>query len=406
MATEHIDIPSYGQMDDLVRAVQSQASSLRALARDNSTAVISDFRQLQKMVKTGEAKSVLSVGDQIVTKYTENGKTYDMPWDIVHFGDAKLADGSTYPAMYLQSHYATLDDMQFDNAEALYYAEDGLAAGKYYVKTPSNWGSNAHAGEYIIFTLTKAVPAKGQIRGLIQMPDVAQSTWRISTYESSTATDPIETVTPVISTSSSGTSLGEWKNDARNGNLNGMHQTGYGLNHYGQSAVRQYLNSDAAKGEWWKPQNNWDVPPNQAGSVDGFMKGLAEDFKDVIVPIEVKTTENNASESGATYSTYDRFFLPSLKEEYINTQSGNEGEIWEYWKQRNGTGAVQPWYKGTPTYITYDLASHSSARYVRLRSASLGDAYDAWYVTASGGVSYWNAWRALRCAPACAIVGI
>lgn len=41
--------------------------------------------------------------------------------------------------------------------------------------------------------------------------------------------------------------------------------------------------------------------------------------------------------------------------------------------------------------------------YHRLRSASRGNSYGAWYVSSSGGVGNYSAVNAYRCAPACTI---
>ena len=113
------------------------------------------------------------------------------------------------------------------------------------------------------------------------------------------------------------------------------------------------------------------------------------------------------SADGTYEDTYDKFFLPSLEQEFINPQlSGVEGETWEYWKAAVERSTPTPWYKdyvdgGHP--ITYAIDNKTSAQYVRLRSAYRGLASGAWKVSPSGFVSNSFAAYALRFAPACVI---
>ena len=85
-----------------------------------------------------------------------------------------------------------------------------------------------------------------------------------------------------------------------------------GYNRWSHSAIRQWLNSDADAGEWWTSQHIGDTAPAQATTTDGFMKGLDEDFLNVVQPVKVTTATNTVTDGGVIDITYDRFFLPSL----------------------------------------------------------------------------------------------
>ena len=109
---------------------------------------------------------------------------------------------------------------------------------------------------------------------------------------------------------------------------------------------------------------------------------------------------------GASEVTYDKFFLPSLEQEYIAPQaSGVEGSYWPYWKERLELNSPQAQGSGgtNPRHIRYAIENHASAQNCRLRSASRGNARVAWYVTSSGDANYNNATNASRPAPACVI---
>ena len=81
---------------------------------------ISDLtsNEIAEIVRSGKAEQKFKIGDQIVTTYTDtSGTQYDMPFDVVAFREVELEDGSKVPGMIIQSHYATVEDMQFDAAE-------------------------------------------------------------------------------------------------------------------------------------------------------------------------------------------------------------------------------------------------------------------------------------------------
>lgn len=94
---------------DRMRA--SAISSMKKPAMD-------DYAKIANIVRAGKAQQYFSVGEQILCKYTAtNGNVYDMPFDIIDFRDVALENGTTVPGMIIQSHYATLESIQFDAAE-------------------------------------------------------------------------------------------------------------------------------------------------------------------------------------------------------------------------------------------------------------------------------------------------
>lgn len=387
-----------------------QNALLKIMAGSNISAVYSSYRQLRDLARTGKASSVLSIGDQIVVQWIDKSSSsntpYDMPFDIVDFADAELEDGETRPGIWLQSHYATLYGVQLGNAEALYAAKTELPAGTYNYSFKSNWGTYVKTGITYQFTITKPVPVGGQIRGMIQAPDKAPGSWTISTYESNTSTVPIETVTPVEG--SDGTPLGTVPYDAAPDStaaypLNNIQRTAYGNNRWKNSAMEQWLNSTGDAGKWWKPRDEYDVPPDQLASKPGFMSGFEDDFLSVLGKAKVSTYKNTTAYDGSVDVTYDKFFLPSLEQIYANKQINGEGAYWPYWKQATGRTSPSDWYKDDATRKTFALENHASAQIVRLRSANRGGASYTWGVNSAGAVGNSSAWAAYRCAPACVI---
>jgi hypothetical protein len=383
-----------------------QNAILQVLASDQTTALTSNLKAIQQLVRNGLAPEILAIGDQIVVPWTDitTGTQYTMPFDIVHFGEVELKDGEKVPGMFLQSHYATPFAVQFDNYEAFYYCEEELAAGTYNLTMGNSWGTNVVSGKTYQFTLEKNVPAGGQLAGFRGAPDQAPSSWKVYSYESKTATTPLETVT--VAEGSGGTNLGTLSSGTKyaDNGINNMQRVAYGYNRWSQSAYRQFLNSVGKAGEWWSPQNNFDRAPDQIAKA-GFLTGFEEEFLQVLGTVKVTTNLNTTSDGdiGTQETTYDKIFLPSLEQIYVSPQLAGEGEYWEYWKRVTGATAPQAQGKTYPERITYAVENHSSAQTVRLRSAYRGYAHYVWIVSSSGLVYNGLAAGAYRCAPACVI---
>lgn len=377
---------------------------------------VATLREIHEIVRQGEAPNVFSYGDQIMLNYNDGTNDYVLPWDIVAFGDYELEDGETKPGMVVQSHYA-MQGVQFDASEAIYVASAALPAGTYNFTIGTNWGTHCIAGKTYQFTTTEEIPVGGQVvvgrNNQIYTwgaPDNAPSTWKVHTFASNSATTPLETNLEVTE-GSSGTSLGSIASNTKysTSGVNNLHRAGYGYNRWSQSANRQFYNSSAAAGAWWTPQNPFDRAPEQLATVRGFMAGFDEDFLNIIKPVKVTTALNTVSDSdiGASESTYDTFFLPSLEQEYIVPQlAGVEGDFFPYWKERLGLSSPQAQGSaGTNArHIRYAYNAKTSAQYCRLRSAYRGTATYAWSVYTTGYADAYTAAYAYRGCPACVII--
>lgn len=393
-----------GKLDLLNATLLGMSASLGVLAKAQ-TGVFEemDYNAIKAVVDAGSAPITFPTGTQLVNTYTDkDGKAYDCPWDVVQPDDtAEGESGTTAPAMVLQMHYATLYDLQFSAYQAFYVVPDGgLVAGTYNVKMGLDWGNNVKNGAVYQFTLTKAAPAGARLTGFYNAPDVAPTSWKVYVYKDQQKSELLETCS--VTAGSAGTNLGTFL-AKENGNLNSLHPVGYGDNRWWKSAYRQYLNSDAAAGAWWEPQDKWDMKPDQADTLPGFLSGFSDDFKNALSRVKVVTYGNGVTDDGSTVVTYDKIFLPSLQEIYCSPQVSGEGTYWPYWKERTGAKTPQALWQTYPLRITRDLAQRTVGRYVRLRSAYRGGGYGAFGVTSSGSVYNWYGISATRSAPACKI---
>lgn len=395
------------KLDQMTAALLSMSSSLGVIARAQTGVVEEmDYNGIKTVVATGNAPAVFPTGTQLVNTYTDkDGKAYDCPWDVVQPDDtAEGESGTTVPAMVLQMHYATLYDLQFSSQQAFYVVPDGgLVAGTYNVKMGLNWGDNVKTDTVYQFTLTKAAPEGARLTGFYNAPDVVPAKWKVYVYKDQKKSELLETCN--VSAGEAGTNLGTFLAKP-NGNLFGLHPVAYGDNRWWKSAIRQYLNSDAAAGAWWTPQDEWDMKPDQADTVPGFLAGFSDDFKNALSRVKVVTYGNDVTDDGSAVVTYDKIFLPSLQEIYCLPQVSGEGTYWPYWKERTGAKTPQALRHTYPLRITRDLAQRTVGRGVRLRSAYRGDGNGSFDVSSSGSVSGWGAVNAIRCAPACKMTNL
>lgn len=390
------------KLDQMTAALLGMSSSLGVIARAQTGVVEEmDYNGIKAVVAAGNAPAVFPVGTQLVNTYTgKDSKVYDCPWDVVKTDDiAEGETGTTAPAMVLQMHYASLEDIQFSAYQAFFVVpEAGLVAGTYNVRMGLNWGTNVKNGTVYQFTLTKNAPAGARLTGFYNAPNAAPVDWKVYVYKDQKKSELLETCN--VSAGEAGINLGTFLAKP-NGKLNGLHPVSHGDNRWYKSVYRQYLNSDAAAGAWWTPQDEWDMKPNQADTVPGFLAGFSDDFKNALTRTKVVTYGNAVTDDGSAVVTYDKIFLPSLQEIYCSPRVSGEGTYWPYWKERTGAKTPQDLYQAYPLRITRDLAQRTVGRNVRLRSANRGDGSNSFTASSNGNVNTWTSIDTNRCAPAC-----
>lgn len=383
-------------------AILSKTNAILSVIASKSGGLTpSSLSDIQKIVQSGLAPQVFSIGDQILVPWkdvADNNKEYSLVFDVVAFTQAKDFEGVLHPSMILQSHYLLPFGIQFSNYQAFYIAEAELPAGTYNLTIGNSWGANCVTNKVYQFTLTTAVPIGGQLSGLRTAPDTSPLNWKVYSYTSSSSATPVETVD--LAEGNAGTSLGTLSFTPTEP-LNSLQCVAYGYNDWSKSAYRQFLNSKSGINSWWTPQHKFDRPPNELSTKAGFLSGFEDDFLQILKPSFIKTYKNTLTDDGTVTETLDTFFLPSLEEQYIVPQLAGEGNAWDYWQTRLQRTTPREWYKETPELVKYSIANKTSAQYYRLRSAYRGYGYHAWDVNPSGSVNYYgNSATSLTGAPA------
>lgn len=396
-----IDVISDTTGKDMVEQLKRQNTLLSVISGASQKDFIQSWDAVAQAVAGGYGPSLFSIGSTFTEPWKDtanNNTAYDNPWRVNHFSDVELQDGTTVPGMWLQNVYAHPLGVQFSNHRAFFACPDGLAVGTYNVGFGDNWNTNVVKGKVYQFTLTKAVEKGGRLAGFYRIPDTKPTEWKVYSYgaDGKTLNETVD-----IAEGSEGTFLGSMLTNKRTGNLNSLQETGCGWNRWSTSALRQYLNSDKPKGEWWTPQDQWDIAPDELATKDGYLCGMDQEMLNNILPVKTVTYVNTVNDGTADSFdvTYDKVNLISLEQMYINPQHAGEGEAHEYWKKANGTDTKWQQYQTYPILKHYAFENHSSAQYVRLRSARRGYASNAWNVDSSGRVSTNYASWSLRFSP-------
>lgn len=367
---------------------QEIAKALSVIAQTNIAHSNMDWSSVQAIVADGAGEKAFAIGTQLIEKWTDTAesKEYDMPWQVNHFEDVTLEDGEIVPGMWLQSHYVLPFGVQFSHQRAFIACPDGLTAGTYHFDFAQKWGEHVNTGISYQFTLTKAVEKGGRLAGCYRAPDQAPANWKVYSYGKDGITLN-ETVN--VTVGSGGTNLGTIQYYSRSGNLNSMQEMAYGWNRWKTSALRQYLNSNKPKGNWWTPQDQWDICPDQLASKDGFLCGMPEEMLRSLKKVKVSTFANTVNDEGVEDITYDYVTLPSLSQMFIKPQTSGEGDVHIYWKRRSGRTTPCEWQTNYPNMIEYSVANKTSPQHARLRSSQQSSACGIWIVDTNGGADYY-----------------
>ncbi len=334
---------------------------------------ISSWEDVQRLNRMGLAEKMFRPGDQFISSYGDTGQII---WDLIGFHDIPT-DKKYTRAMTLQAHNCILN-AQFDAPEALYFAAAELPAGEQIF--------TLNSVKYK-FTTDQAVPAGGQVfisswetEGYVPTKITTYAADRTTAIESSLVVSPIESGVDTLSI------------------VNHHQRCRYGSNNYMESAIKQWLNSEASVFTW-TAKTNFDRPPSGAPYTGaGFLKLLDPDLAAVLGAVDKQVTRNTITDGGGQDLFSDKVFLLSRVEVFGGTEGTTTGE------------QAYPYYSALAANPTTDALAgrikylDGSARYWWLRSPYPGYAHIPRFVGTSGTVSISYAVNANGAAPACCIV--
>ena len=391
-------------LDETVQAlnhlIAHQNAAIDVLAADKRADLVTNVAGIAELAKNGELLEVMDYGDEIHPEWVEGTTHYNPAMNLCHESDELLEDGESIHGCFFEWDKTIPFGVPFDEPEAIYSFDGTEGAGTFNISIGTAYGTGWLTSKVIQFTLDSAPDENDQLVidcGANYANDPTNNrNWYVYAKGSTTAKQSGTT-----SNGTSGTNLGTIGNvnaHTPNGKLNAISRVVYGYNRWSQSGLRQWLNSAAAAGSWWTPQNAWDRPPAVAATKAGFLAGYNEDVRRYFKPIKVVTVACDA-DGNAEDVTYDKVFLSSLEQMYCVPQfSGKEGSYWEYYKRLLGRTSPAPTSATYARLIKYALGTTSAQTCFR-RSAYRGNAASVWYVSTSGDVTTNGANYAIRCAP-------
>ena len=368
---EFLNLPTKEQFD-------VQNALLASIASHTGTEgiAISNWEDVQRAVRMGLADKIFKVGDQFVSSYD----TGQIVWDVIGINHDIPTDKKYTKSLTLQAHDCIMG-CQFDAPEALYYAEAELPAGTHIF--------TLNALQYT-FTTTQAVPVGGQV--FIKAWQSAEGAGvyvptKITTYATDRDT-AIETDLDVTATTGTDTLMP----------INNHSRCRYGSNNYKESAIKQFLNSDATSFVW-TPKTNFDRPPSGAPYTGGgFLKLLDPELVAVLGAVDKQVARNTVTDGGGQDLFSDKVFLLSRKEVFGGDEGTVTGENAYAWYSALAESPTSAAMAGRIKYLS------GSARNWWLRSPTVGNSVNPRSVSTTGHVSSGNASSSYGLAPACCIV--
>ena len=387
------------QLEALNHLIAHQNAAIDLLASDKKASLTTDIDALAQLIHSGELLEVMDYGDKVSFAWADGETNYAPEWNFCHLENAELEDGETVPVADFEWDKVLPFGTPFSPPQALFESSSALSAGTYHFTVANASADSGDNGKTFQFTLDADLAAGGQIRKTNAATASVSAEGALKVYANGAATEPIATLT--VTEGSGGTDLGTTDGS---GDLNHFSRINYGHNRWKTSALRQYLNSTAVA--WWTSQEKWDVMPSYATTKAGFLFGYDPAIINRMKVTKIVTGRNTVTDGGGVDETYDRIFLSSLEQMYVQPQLsssvGSEGAYWEYYKRL--LGATSPVAKGqTYTRLIKRRLDNNTAQNVFRRSAYLSYASNVWYVTSGGNVGNSGANYGLYCAPACRI---
>ena len=406
-------------LDSTGKAIESQLgklNQLKAMELGKTTDALEDWAHYGAMCEDGSAKYAFPVNTKFTLGWadptTGASKSYDNRFRVLDYQERDVKGADARPCAVLQQVLTLPLGLCFDAEEAFYAVPSGgLKAGTYYVTAGESWGKLVENQTYQ-FTTTKALSEGAQLCFASSCYDTVPES--VTTYATCGATTANETCAVTVG-GKAGTALGTLSSSTKtaSGEVNNLHCVGLGKNRWAQSALRQWLNSDAAAGKWWTAQNKWDRPPAYAATTAGYLSGFSDKgFVAAMQYAKVKTALPycDGGTSGGTEcdTTYDRVWLPSAEDLYLACTSygvpyGLEGKACQYYKELAGGSSPTSAWATHAEYIICAMGAETSAQGVFERSAGRSSGCNVACVHASGSVSYYGARNGFRCAPACLV---
>ena len=191
--------------------------------------------------------------------------------------------------------------------------------------------------------------------------------------------------------------------DAKESGNSDSNRKSYGNNRWIYANIRQWLNSQAAAGQWYSAQHGQDAPPSNANVWDnyneyqqeaGFLAGFSANFLAALLTT-TRTVGKAQVDGGGTESCTDKIFLATC------TEVGLSGDVTAGSKLAIFSNDASRQAKPTAEAVSKSEYTNSSLNanspwYWWLADAYASHSYDVRSVSSSGALIWNNAYRGSR----------
>ena len=352
----------YEPINELKKDVESLNEKISILANRGSS-----WEEIRQNVKMGYGETLYPVGTDLEVECTENSPYTSIVFTVV---DHSVIDNEPCMTLLMKSG---INGLQFEHEQALIVPTETLVAGTYHFNFPDNYDASHDGTKTVQFTLVNDVQANDQI--MIQYPN--NQSWigkNLTVYSNFTDT-VLETC--VMSEGEDGTDLGVADGS---GIINHITRARYGANNWKESAMRQWLNTDALVNKWQTQQNRYQRPCTYLTKQNGFMSWFNSDFVGVIKETNHLNRTNRVYDSlgvKTPYSTNDKFFLLSQEEVGFNSEDDIIcGTCFDYYVDAENIDRIK-----------YDINNSATAKWWWLRTPNPSNAINEHYVYSYGSLS-------------------
>ena len=383
---------SLSQAKAVYDRLQGQIDALVLIVRDFHDVITpsaTSWADVQAIVRAGLADKAFPIGTKM---YCHRGNDI-LEWDVIGIDHDTPADPQFTHSLTLQLHNCFPTTIQFDAPEAFYYCPSVLTAGTHHFTVN---GTNYQ------FTLESAIAADSQL--ILNFTDNTPTSIFISAAVGGDFvkdTNGENNLTIAVTAGSGGKELND-------NYINDINRVNKGSNNYKESAIRQWLNNNAAAGSVWTPKNNFDRPPEWHtgnNAIAGFMNGMDEDFLAVLGNVTKVTAKNTATDGGGSDTTTEKFFLLSKSEVYGGLENGvDEGAAYPYYANYSGLSAAG--FGEDSNRIKYIASAQQlQPQLWWIRTPFYNSSVSQEYISDKGVVATGTSPRAtLKAAPACCVI--
>lgn len=349
------------------------------------------WKDIASIVRTGAAPKTFPVGYEFVVPDAVTGM--NNIWVVRGHNHHQVVSGAPYTmTLEMKNVYTDINGkscVQYGAMQAFAYATTSFSGWCAFTVSGRSYGTADNGKEFYV-KFEKTVPVGAQLVINADYSDLLGGK-TISVYESPTSSEPIETA-QIVS---------EWPENIQssvmnyiNGptefgphvcEVNHINRALCGSNNYGQSAIRQWLNSENRAGSVWTPQTIFDRPPTSPLSEwDGFMRGLPDDFVEAaqvaVIPcrtnayFEVPYIDGASMLQESAYNVQDKFFILSRPEVFgvyeNNDVARGDGSLLEFYEaasqseriKYDAVNIAQHTWQRTPTRwsVMYERIIHSN----------------------------------------------